>query len=267
MTTTSVPDLSGRRAPRLGGFNLTALNLEIRRLRRNPRAVIITVIVPVIFFFAFGLNKSNANASGDYGHGNYAAWVLVSLALYGAIFSTTYTGAGVSVERAQGWSRQLRLTPLSPAAYFSIKVATALALGLVPIAVVNVVGGLLTHKAAMPVYLWVVSALCVWIGSLLFAAFGLFIGFLVPVDAVPQLLGLIMSLFAFVGGLFIPISLLPQTIQDIAKWSPEYGLNQLVHAPLLGGGVQWTWIVNVVAWMAVFMAGAIWRFGKDTARV
>jgi ABC-2 type transport system permease protein len=174
MTTTSVPDLSGRRPPGLGGFNLTALNLEIRRLRRNPRAVIITVIVPVIFFFAFGLNK--ANTTGHYGHGNYAAWVLVSLALYGAIFSTTYTGAGVSVERAQGWSRQLRLTPLSPAAYIGMKVATALVLGLVPIAVVNVVGGILTHQASMPVYLWIVSALCVWIGSLLFAAFGLFIG-------------------------------------------------------------------------------------------
>jgi ABC-2 type transport system permease protein len=235
MTATSVPDLSGRRPPALGGFNLTALNLEIRRLWRNPRAVIITVIVPVIFFFAFGLNRTNT--TGDYGHGNYAAWVLVSLALYGAIFSTTYTGAGVSVERAQGWSRQLRLTPLSPAGYIGMKVATALVLGLV------------------------------WIGSLLFAAFGLFIGFLVPADAVPQLLGLIMSLFAFVGGLFIPISLLPQTIQDIAKWSPEYGLNQLVHAPLLGSGVDWTWVVNVIAWLAIFVVGAVWRFSKDTARV
>jgi ABC-2 type transport system permease protein len=101
MTTTSVPDLSGRRAPGLGGFNLTALNLEIRRLRRNPRAVIITVIVPVIFFFAFGLNQ--ANTTGNYGHGNYAAWVLVSLSLYGAIFSTTYTGAGVSVAVGAVW--------------------------------------------------------------------------------------------------------------------------------------------------------------------
>lgn len=173
----------------------------------------------------------------------------------------------MSVERAQGWSRQLRLTPLSPAGYIGMKVATALVLGLVPITVVNVVGGILTHKASMPVYLWIVSALCVWIGSLLFAAFGLFIGFLVPADAVPQLLGLIMSLFAFVGGLFIPISLLPQTIQDIAKWSPEYGLNQLVHAPLLGSGVDWTWIVNVIAWLAIFAVGAVWRFSKDTARV
>ena len=95
----------------------------------------------------------------------------------------------------------------------------------------------------------------------------LFIGFLVPADAVPQLLGLIMSLFAFVGGLFIPISLLPQTIQDIAKWSPEYGLNQLVHAPLLGVGVHLAWVGNALAWLAIFVAGTIWRFRKDTGRV
>jgi ABC-2 type transport system permease protein len=265
MSAASLPDLSNRRPPALGGFNLTALGLEMNRLRRNPRAVIITFILPVILFFAFGLNK--ANAGGVYGHGNYTAFVLISLALYGAIFSTTYTGAGVSLERAQGWSRQLRLTPLSPAAYIGMKVAAALVMGLVPIAVVNVVGGILTHKASMPVYLWIVSALCVWIGSLLFAAFGLFMGFVLPADAVPQVLGIIMSLFAFVGGLFVPINLLPSGVQAVAKWSPEYGLNQLVHAPLLGAGVQWTWVVNVVAWLAIFVGGAIWRFGKDTARV
>lgn len=265
MSTTSAPDLTGRRPPGLGGFNLTALNLEVRRLLRKPRALVITVIVPVAFFFAFGLNKVNGGG-GNYGHGNYAAYVMVSLALYGAIFSTTYTGAGVSLERAQGWSRQLRLTPLSPAAYIGMKVATALVLGFVSITVVNVVA-IVSHKASMPVYLWIVSALCVWIGSLLFAAFGLFMGFLLPADSIMQLLGLIMSLFAFAGGLFIPISLLPGGVQAVAKWTPEYGLNQLVHAPLLGGGVQWTWVVNVVAWLAIFAGGAIWRFGKDTARV
>jgi ABC-2 type transport system permease protein len=27
------------------------------------------------------------------------------------------------------------------------------------------------------------------------------------------------------------------------------------------------WVVNAVAWLAIFTAGAIWRFRKDTARV
>ena len=55
---------------------------------------------------------------------------MISLALYGAVFATTSGGAMVSIERAQGWSRQLRLTPLSPAAYIAIKMLTALVLGL-----------------------------------------------------------------------------------------------------------------------------------------
>jgi ABC-2 type transport system permease protein len=27
------------------------------------------------------------------------------------------------------------------------------------------------------------------------------------------------------------------------------------------------WVVNAVAWLAIFTAGAIWRFRQDTARV
>jgi ABC-2 type transport system permease protein len=258
------PDLTSRRAPAFGGFNLTALRLEVRRLLRNRRTVIITIIAPVFLFLVIGLNSANAGIR--YGHGNYAAFVMVSLELYGAVFSTTFAGAAVSIERSQGWSRQLRLTPLSATAYIGMKVLTALILALGSIVVVNA-AGLATHKASMPGYLWIVSALCVWIGSLLFAAFGLFVGYLLPAENVMQILGLIMTLLAFAGGLFIPINVLPGAVQAVAKWTPEYGLNQLVHAPLLGGSVQWTWAVNVLAWLVIFAGGAIWRFGKDTARV
>jgi ABC-2 type transport system permease protein len=257
------PDISTRRAPGLGGFNLTALKLEIRRLLRNRRTVIITMVFPVFFFLIFGLNKAYAN--DKIGHGNVAAFVMISLALYGAVFAATSGGAMVSIERAQGWSRQLRLTPLSAAAYITMKVLTALVLGAGSVAAVYI-AGLLTHKPSMPAYLWVVTALCVWVGSLLFAAFGLFMGYLLPTENVMQVLGLVLSLLSFAGGLFIPLSQFPQAVQDLAKFTPLYGLNQLVHAPLLGGSVPWTWPVNVLAWLIVFAGGAIWRFRKDTAR-
>jgi ABC-2 type transport system permease protein len=58
---------------------------------------------------------------------------------------------------------------------------------------------------------------------------------------------------------------LPQGIRDIARWSPGYGLNQLVHAPLLGGAVDWTWIVNAIAWLAIF-AGARSGDSAETPR-
>jgi ABC-2 type transport system permease protein len=258
------PKIADRRVPGFGSFNPTVLRLEIRRLLRNRRTVIITIIFPVAFFLLFGLNRSYAGDKD--GHGNVSAFVMISLALYGAVFATTIGGAMVSIERAQGWSRQLRLTPLSPAAYITMKVLTALVLGLMSVVVTNAVG-LATHKPSMPGWLWLVSALCVWIGSLLFAAFGLFLGYLLPSENVMQLIGLILSLLSFAGGLFIPLSQFPGAIQGVAKFTPLYGLNELVHAPLLGSSVSWTWPVNVLAWLAIFSGGAIWLFRRDTARV
>jgi ABC-2 type transport system permease protein len=261
---TIAPDFSNRRAPALGGFNLTALKLEVRRLTRNRRTVIIAIVAPVAFFLLFGLNRSYDTLAA--GHGNGSAFVMISLALYGAVIATSFGGAMVSIERAQGWSRQLRLTPLSPVAYIVIKVLTALVLGACSVTAVYVVGAV-TNKASMPVGLWVATGVSVWIGSLLFAAFGLFLGYLLPAENVLQLLGLILGLLSFAGGLFVPVSQFAVAVQDVAKWTPLYGLNQLVHTPLLGNGVDWTWVVNVLAWLIIFSGGAIWRMRKDTARV
>ncbi len=266
MSTQSVPalDLTTRRAPGLGGFNLTVLGLEVRRLLRNRRTLIFAIIAPVLLFLAFGLNAAYATEAD--GHGNVSAFVMISMALYGAVLATTSGGAMVSIERAAGWSRQLRLTPLSPAAYIAIKVLTALVLGFGSVVSVFVVG-LITGKPSMPGYLWIVTGLCVWIGSLIFAAFGLFLGYLLPTANVMQFLGIGIALLAFFGGLFTPLNQFPHLFQTIAKFTPLYGLNQLVHAPFLGEGIQLAWVANAVIWLAIFAGGAAWRFRKDTARV
>jgi ABC-2 type transport system permease protein len=263
-TSAAIPDLTTRRAPGLGGFNLTVLRLEVRRMLRNRRTLLFSMVTPVVFFLIFGLNKAYAGQS--YGHGNVSAEIMVSMALYGAIIATTSGGAMVSIERAAGWSRQLRLTPLAPAAYIAIKMLTALVLGLGSVLAVYIVGAL-TGKPSMPGYLWIVTGLCVWIGSLIFAAFGLFMGYLLPTENVMQILSFALLLFSFGGGLFIPLSQFPHVLQTIAEYTPLYGLNQLVHAPLLGSGVHVAWVANAIAWLAIFAGGAMWRFRKDTARV
>jgi ABC-2 type transport system permease protein len=183
----------------------------------------------------FGLNRAYDGLRE--GHGNVSAFAMISLALYGAVIATSFGGAMVSMERAQGWSRQLRLTPLSPVAYVVIKVLTALVLGACSVAAVYSVGAI-TNKPSMSVGLWIATGVSVWIGSLL----------------------------SFAGGLFIPVSQFAQGVQDVARWTPLYGLNQLVHTPLLGNGVDWTWVVNVLAWLIIFVSGAVWRMRSDTGR-
>src|SRR5258708_40274748 len=93
MTTQSVPAPAAltREAPSLGGFNLTVLRLEIRRLLRNRRTVIFAVIFPVVFFLAFGLNS--AYASDRAGHGTGSAFGMISIALHGPVVATTSGGA------------------------------------------------------------------------------------------------------------------------------------------------------------------------------
>jgi ABC-2 type transport system permease protein len=263
----SARDLSAKRAPGLGGINLTILGLEIRKLVRNRRTVVFAVVLPIVLFLLIGTNKAYAHEPD--GHGNVSAFLMVSMALYGAVLATTAGGAMVAIERALGWSRQLRLTPLSPAAYIVIKMLTSMVLGLISVLAVFAMGKITGVPKMMPGYgyLWILTGACVWVGSLVFAAFGLFLGYLLPSENVMQFMGLIMVVLSFAGGLFYPLNQFPHLLQVIAKFTPLYGLNELVHAPLLGGSVHLAWIANAVAWLALFTAGAIWRFRKDTARV
>jgi ABC-2 type transport system permease protein len=189
-----------------------------------------------------------------------------SMALYGAVLATTSGGAMVSIERAQGWSRQLRITPLSPVAYVAAKMLTAMVLGAASVAAVYLVG-VATGKASMPVSVWVASGLSVWVGSLVFAAFGLFMGYLVPTENVMQILGFVLVLLAFAAGLFIPLNQFSHGLQEFAAFTPLWGLNGLVHAPLVSGNFDYVWAINAVAWLVIFTTGAVWRFRKDTARV
>src|SRR5258708_14810842 len=120
MTTQSIPAPAAltREAPRLGGFNVTVLRLEIRRLLRNRRTVIFALIFPVVFFLAFGLNSAYANLR--YGHGNVSAEVMISMALYGAVLATTTGGARGSFERAPRGGPPPPPTPPSPPPYILI---------------------------------------------------------------------------------------------------------------------------------------------------
>ena len=252
-----------RTAPPMGGFRLAVLRLEVRRLLRNRRTMIIAIAMPVIFFLTFGRNSAYVHQS--IGRGNVTAFAMISTALFGAVFATANGGAMVAVERSLGWTRQLRLTPISAAAYIAIKMLTSLTLAAGAVGAVYLIG-LATHQTSMPAYLWVVTGVCVWTGSVLFSALGLFLGYSLPSENVTQLLSLVLMLCGFAGGLFIPVSHFPHLYATLAKYTPLYGLNGLVHYPLTGGTFTWLWALNLGAWLGLFVFGAVWKFRRDTAR-
>ena len=83
---------------------------------------------------------------------------------------------------------------------------------------------------------------------------------------VMQVLGPLLAGLAALGGLWFPIDK-GSVLDHISSFTPIYGLAHLARWPLYGGAPHLVWIVNLVAWLAVFVAGAAWRMSKDTARV
>jgi ABC-2 type transport system permease protein len=260
-TTTFNPDT--RRVPPLGGFNSTMLRIELMRMLRNRRTVIFTLVLPAAIYLMVGTGSSYGNDRS--GSGNVSAYILISMAAYGAALASTSGGAMVATERALGWSRQLRLTPLSPISYVATKAIVALMLGLGAVAAVNVVG-LVNGKAQMPTHVWIGAALVAWLGSVVFGAFGLFMGYVLPGENVMQVLGPLMAALAAIGGLWFPID--SHTVMGhISELTPMYGLAEMARWPLHGGAPHVAWVLNLVGWLVLFVAGAAWRMSKDTARV
>jgi ABC-2 type transport system permease protein len=260
MSTTTL-DPAARRVPPLGGLNTTVLRIELRRMLRNRRTVIFTLVFPAALFFAFG---SGPDWDRSVGHGNVAAYVMASMALYGAALTAASGGAMVAMERALGWSRQLRLTPLSPTAYILMKALLALVLGAVAITVVNL-AGLAQGKPSMPTHVWLGCAVLTLVCTMVFAALGVFVGYLVPGENAMQVLGPGLALFSFLGNVFIPIDQ-GSTMWHIASLTPMFGVAEVSRAPLTGD-LPWYAVLNAVVWLALFVAGAAWRMSKDTARV
>jgi ABC-2 type transport system permease protein len=268
MTIATAAQRLERTVPLLGGFNLQFLIIEFKRRLRNRRTLIFTIVMPVALFLIVGLPLKDVQLTAKpiaAGGPSVAAYVLISMAVYGAMVASTAAGGAVAIERASGWSRQLRLTPLNPVAYIAMKVISALVLGLISVVATFAAGAIV--GVAISVETMVIAGLVAWLGSLVFTALGLFIGYLVPTDNVMQFLGPLLAILALFGGLFTPLDNFPQVVQNIAKFTPVYGLGELARAPLTGQAFDVGALLNVVAWIVIFGVGAALAFRRDTKRV
>jgi len=270
MSTASIDRVTlDRRVPPLGGFHLTYLGIELKRRLRNRRTLFFTVAFPVVMFVLIGLplrDEALTDVPLAQGGVSVAAYILVSMAMYGAMMSATQTGAAVAVERSQGWSRQLRLTPLNPFVNIVIKMIAGMVLGLLAVVATYVAGAVAGIQ--LTAVQWIVTGLVGWLlASAVFTTLGLFVGYLMPSENAAQVTSLIVVFLSFLGGLFYPLNSMPDFMQTIARFTPVYGIGELARSPLTGEGFDALWLVNALVWLAVFIAGTTWAFRRDTQRV
>ena len=258
-----------RRVPPLGGFTLTYLGIELKRKLRNRRTLIFTVAFPIVMYILIGarfLNEPLTPTPIAQGGPSVAAYIMVSMAMYGAMMSATQTGAAVAVERAQGWSRQLRLTPLNPLVNVIIKMIAGMLLGLLAIVATYIAGAI--SGVQLSAAQWILTGLAAWLlAGAVFTTLGLMVGYMVPGENAAQITSLVVVFLAFLGGLFYPLDSMPNFMQTIARFTPVYGISVIARAPLTGEPFDIWALVNAIVWLGIFLAGTVFFFRRDTKRV
>jgi ABC-2 type transport system permease protein len=242
---------------------LTYIRYELARTFRNRRFFLLSLGFPLVLYFVIA--GPNRNVQDLAGSGVSAPlYFMASLASFGTMSAMLSSGARIATERSVGWTRQLRITPLSPRAYFRTKVLTAYALALVSVAALYAAGASL--GVSMSAHDWLVMTGLILVGLIPFAALGITLGHLLTPDSIGPAMGGGVSLLALLGGTWFPLGS-HGFLHDIAQYLPSYWLVQAGHVAL--GGHPWTvtaWLV-VGGWTVVLGALAVRAYRRDTGRV
>jgi len=238
------------------------LALELRRSLRDVRYLIIAVAMPIGLYLLF---------TGLFGaHGQRAQGLpqpvelMIAMIAYGAMWAVfSATGPRIAHERAIGWTRQLRVTPLSPAAALSGKLLTALAAALPAMALVALTA-VVSHHVHLSATQWLALFAAMWAGVVPLALLGLAIGYLAGDEiAFPLTMALYFALGAL-GGLWIPLSVMPHVMQGLAQALPSNGVAELGWRIAGGQAPVPKAVLMLTAWLLGGATAAVLAYRRRT---
>ncbi|TKV61602.1 ABC transporter permease [Nakamurella flava] len=213
---------------------------------RNPAFLVFTAILPVAMYLLFNSLYGTQDA-GDGSTLTAGAYLMVSMACYGAIGGSLNSGARVALERQAGWNRQLRLSALPGPGYLVGKCAVALLVAIPPIVLVFLLGATIGH-VQLSATTWLLTGLALWLCTIPFAVIGLAIGSMVKPDTVQPVTMIFYLGLSILGGLWVPVTQFSATFQQLAEYTPAYWVADIGRTVLAGGGVPLQGIGVLAAW-------------------
>lgn len=238
------------------------LRYELLRTVRNRRFFFLALAFPVVLYFLIAAPSRHDDLGGT--ALSVPLYFMFGLASFGTMNGMLSTGARIANERATGWTRQLRVSPLSARSYFRTKVASAYLMALLTLAVLYVSGA--TLGVSLPAGKWLDATGLILVALAPFAALGIAIGHVLNPDSVGPVIGGGTALLAFVGGAWFPI---PDHgfLHGVALGDPAYWL---VRAGRVAVGEQpWGatgWAV-IAGWSVVLTVLAVQLYRRDSGRV
>ena len=236
---------------------------ELLRALRNRRFFFFSLGFPLLFYFVIASPNRGVHDFDRSGI-SLPLYYMVGLTAFGTMVAMISTGTRIAAERQVGWTRQLRITPLSTRAYFRAKLLAAYMMA--GLTIVLLYGAGASLGVGLPAGNWLAMTGLILIALLPFAALGITLGHLINVDSIGPATGGGASLLAFLGGTWFPLGS-HGFLYQLGQLLPSYWLVQAAHTGITGHG--WPargWIV-IAVWSALLSLAAVYAFRRDTKRV
>jgi ABC-2 type transport system permease protein len=238
---------------------MTYLRYELLRALRNTRFFLFSLGFPLILFLVVaGPNRHEA-----LGGIPFPVYYLAGMVSWGTMAAVVSSGARIATERAAGWNRQLRLTPLTARTYLRAKVLGGYLVAVLSIALLYVAG--IAIGVRLPVERWVGMTALVLVGLVPFAALGIWLGHLLSPEAIGPAMGGGTALFALLGGAWGPLAS-HGFMLHVAQALPSYWLVQAGRSAATGSGWGASGWGVIAAWTLVLSVLAARAFQRDTRR-
>ena len=242
-------------SPSIGRIYWLETRNEFLRMLRTPMFALPTLLFPLVFYVMFGvlLNRGSNSGMGAYLMATYGVFGVMGAAMCGF-------GATVAMERTQGMLRLKRALPTPPGAYLFAKTGMAMLFVLMISLCLMLVAITLGKVMLTPVQALLLIVINL-LGSLPFAALGLYIGTLSSANGSPAILNMVMLPMAFLSGLWLPLSILPNWLQNIAPVWPSYHLSQLALKVVGQGAGRSPWL-HIAVLLVVTLVFAVLARGR-----
>jgi ABC-2 type transport system permease protein len=234
---------------------------ELLRSFRNWRFILFSLAYPVVLYFVVTGPQRHAHFDGV----AFPLYFMAGMATVGAMIAVISSGARIAADRSAGWTRQLRITPLTAGDYLGAKAACGFLMALLAIALVSLSGTALGVRLDAGEWLTMIGLMIV--GLIPVAVLGILLGNVVTPDSLAPAVGGTITLLALLGGAYGFLVATSGAVYDLIKALPSYWLVQAGKTAL--GGSGWPaegWIV-IAAWTAVLAPLAVLAYRRDTARV
>ena len=240
------------------------LRLQVVSALRDPRYLMLAVVAPIGFYLLFSSLFGQQTATPGV---KVQVALIVSMSVFGAMWAVlSATGPRIAQECSVGWLRQLKLLPVRPSAVLMGRLLAALALAVAAPAIVLVfLTGAIVHGVSLSAGRWVALLAVIWLGMIPVGALGLVIGYAADAEVAFGIVYGLYMVLAALGGLWMPMSILPSGLQTIGKLLPSYRAADIGWRVLAGRPIDVSSVLILAGWTVLCALLAL-VFASRTAR-